>query len=318
MPDLSIVIPTYRRVDALERTLRALGAQQLDGSGIETIVVDNDPEGRDHTELQALARAQPIQTRVVVERNRGPAAARNRGIPLAQAELVMFLGDDTPPANDRFLAGHLAAHRAGDADRAVIGPSCWHPSLPITPVMEWLHRSGIYFNYDLMEAGQLGPAVFYTNNVSLPKRALEAVDGFDERFPDAACEDYDLGLRLFDQGLRLEFHRELVVYHDHYYDLEISKRRMWTVGKAANVVRRVHPRRAVQTPHPPSFKVAIARVVAPLIDQVPVPEQRLRGSLRDRVYQVVHRAALARGYIAGRTVPVEVGLRGGLRTASGS
>lgn len=318
VPDLSIVIPTFRRVDALCRTLDALAGQRLDDHRVEIIVVDNNSGDNTVATVQALAAGYPHDLQIVVERGRGPAAARNAGIPLATAPLIMFLGDDTPPAHDDFLAGHLDAHRAGDAQLAVVGRSTWHPSLQVTPVMEWLERSGIYFNYELMEHGALGPAVFYTNNISLRREAVVSVDGFDERFPDAACEDYDLGLRLADKGLRLVFDPALVVFHEHQYDLETSLRRMWTVGKAANIVRRIHVGRAVDTPHPPAWKVAVAKVVAPVLTAVPVPEARLRVPVRDRVYKVIHRASLARGYRAGAAVPVDARLRGGLRRPSPS
>ena len=57
--------------------------------------------------LGARATARPL--RRLRQQNRGPAAARNRGVAAAAGAVVAFLGDDTVP-EPGWLAAHWAAH----------------------------------------------------------------------------------------------------------------------------------------------------------------------------------------------------------------
>lgn len=90
----SVVIPTYNRAATLRQTLTALMAQ--DYPDYEIIVVD---DGSTDDTRAMIAREFP-QVRYIYQQNRGPAAARNRGIAHARGEIIAFTDDDCVPPRD--------------------------------------------------------------------------------------------------------------------------------------------------------------------------------------------------------------------------
>ena len=77
---VSVVVPTYRRADLLDRCLSALDAQDLDPRAYEVLVADD--AGSEGTRLQVAERARsmrPAVRYVAVSGRHGPAAARNAG-----------------------------------------------------------------------------------------------------------------------------------------------------------------------------------------------------------------------------------------------
>ena len=89
MPLVSVVVPSYNRAALLQRTLRAILAQQI--TDLEVVVVD---DGSTDETARTLAAADP---RVAVIRHQQPAgvsAARNRGIAAARGEWIAFCDDD--------------------------------------------------------------------------------------------------------------------------------------------------------------------------------------------------------------------------------
>lgn len=93
---VSVVIPTFRRPDKLDRAIDSVLAQTY--SEVEVIVVDdNDPdtEGRKLTEELMLKYEQEPRVKYIKhERNKNGSAARNTGARNSDAEYVAFLDDD--------------------------------------------------------------------------------------------------------------------------------------------------------------------------------------------------------------------------------
>lgn len=113
--DVSVVVPTYRRPDMLERCLRAIIAQDYDKARFEIIVCDDGPDEATRSRVTALAREfdeAPRIRYVPVTATQGPAGARNAGWRASGAPLIAFTDDDTIP-DPHWLAAGVAALRAG-------------------------------------------------------------------------------------------------------------------------------------------------------------------------------------------------------------
>lgn len=208
-PDVSVVIPTFNRRAQLQRTLEGLARQTGLDHDIEVIVVSDG--STDSTDEWLASGATPLPVVGANQTNAGPAAARNRGIALATAPLVLFLDDDVVPTPE-LVARHLHHHRTLDDDQVVVGPMRTPDDVELSPWVRW-EQHMLYKQYDAMERGDWAatPRQFYTANASLARRHLDAAGGFDPSFRRA--EDVELAYRLGDAGLQFVFAPDAVVLH---------------------------------------------------------------------------------------------------------
>ena len=87
-PEVSLIIPTYNRRAMLLEAIDSVLAQSV--TAFELIVIDDgSTDGTDEhlTRLDKAIRIERIE-------HSGPAAARNRGVELANAPLIAFLDSD--------------------------------------------------------------------------------------------------------------------------------------------------------------------------------------------------------------------------------
>jgi GT2 family glycosyltransferase/peptidoglycan/xylan/chitin deacetylase (PgdA/CDA1 family) len=206
---LSVVIPTYNRRDLLAATLEALLGQRFPPDQYEVVVaVDGATDGTDD-----LLRARPDPRLVVTAGpNLGPAAARNRALAIARGRLVLFLDDDIVCPPD-LLAVHAAAHD-GPEPRLVFGPILVDEASPPGLATEWTRRHSLEYVARLNREGapRADLDAYVDANSSLPRAALRAAGGFDERL-HRQCETADLGLRLWKDGVRFVWEPRAVVRH---------------------------------------------------------------------------------------------------------
>lgn len=118
MRPVSIIVPTMRRPDSLERALRSLFIQTAPMASI--VVVDNDPAGTAANTVSRLASDSPCPLVYRHEPRPGVATARNTGLSMTDAPLIAFLDDDEA-ASPGWLAALLTGLDQTGAD-AVFGP----------------------------------------------------------------------------------------------------------------------------------------------------------------------------------------------------
>jgi glycosyltransferase involved in cell wall biosynthesis len=300
MNSLSVVIPTKDRSAALARTLAALEAQQAGDASVEAIVVDNGSGDGTVEQVRARAAGAAIPIRLLEHPDGGPAAARNAGVEAASGEVILFLGDDTEPEGRGLLRAHLDLHAARPEETyGVLGRITWSPRSPVTPFMRWLENGGPQFHYGELDPGPVDAAsYFYSSHASVKRSIFKRVGGFDVRFPTAAVEDTELGVRLADAGLELDYHPDLLVLHDHPTTPAQSLRRSVAVGRSAALYNRLRPERphpAVQAPQ--GFAWSAVRVASPLLG--PLARLPLPKGMRERIWLTMTRAGYARGYRLG-------------------
>lgn len=237
--DFSVVIPTHNRLVVLSEVLQALELQQ-GPPPFEVVVVDDG--STDGTSDWLRSRTFRVPVRVLTQENRGPAAARNTGVAVAQGQWVAFLGDDTVPSPG-WLAAHRDAHRrrGDDLHLAVIGYTGWHRRMRLNPFLRYINEYGLQFGYALIRDPEDVPFnFFYTSNLSLHRDLLLA-EPFDLRFPYAAWEDIEVAYRMKKRGMRLVYEPSATVAHDHPTDLARFASRQEKAGYCAVVFHRLHP-----------------------------------------------------------------------------
>lgn len=181
----TVVVPTYRRPEFLNRCLAALVAQDVDPAAYEIIVADDAVSPETERQVNGWAeRTGRAVSYVPVMGAHGPAAARNAGWRKARGAIVAFTDDDCMPD-----PGWLAAGTAIFEDPAIVA-ACGRVVVPLRPRPT---------DYELDAAG-LETADFVTANCFCRLESLRAVGGFDERFTAAWREDSDLEFRLISNG----------------------------------------------------------------------------------------------------------------------
>ena len=177
---ISVVIPTCRRPELLQRCLAAVAAQHFDPTAFEIIVVDQACSAETHAAVEVFGHLPhaPSVRYVRPPQGRGPAAARNAGWRAAYGGLIAFTDDDAIPDADWLANGE----RALTADLVALCGRVAAPELPAATEPE----------PDVEPA----PAEPLSSNAFVRRSALFAVGGFDERFERAWCEDADLQFRL--------------------------------------------------------------------------------------------------------------------------
>lgn len=100
MNTVSVVIPCYNSSETIQRALRSVLAQTYNIN--EIIVVDDGSTDDSVSKIEALKKnAKDKRIKVVLQENKGPSAARNKGIELANTDLIAFLDADDYWDNDK-------------------------------------------------------------------------------------------------------------------------------------------------------------------------------------------------------------------------
>ncbi len=241
-PNISIVIPTYNRVESLKAALKALQVQDANPNNFEVIVI---VDGSTDSTLEFLKRATETQPNLSYEfqENQGASAARNRGVARAKSDLILFIGDDIL-AEPNFISEHLKFHEENpEKNKAALGLTVPQLEHQIDPdFVKWIHESGIQFAYGQITENQvLDDRFFYTSNISLKKELLLA-ELFNETFTGWGFEDSELGLRLQEKfDLKLIYHPKAKAWHTELFDEAKVCQRLRSSAKNLKKFQELHP-----------------------------------------------------------------------------
>jgi GT2 family glycosyltransferase len=209
MIKVSIVIPTYNRLERLKRVLSALECQTYPLENLEALVVSDGSSDGTHEYLSAFH--PPYHFRAIFQANQGAAVARNLGAELALGEILLFIDDDVVPS-PQLVAEHIQWHQEHGDFLVVIGPMLSPPDFDMSPWVQW-EQDKLAQQYLDMVTGKWQPTArqFYTGNTSLARRRFMESGGFDPTFKRA--EDVELAYRLSARGNRFLFNPQAVGYH---------------------------------------------------------------------------------------------------------
>lgn len=197
---MSVVVSTFDRANLIGDLVASLRAQTA--TEAEFIIVDNGSDPRTDAALQAAIGDDARFHVLRIDRNRGPARARNLGWRASRRPWVAFTDDDCLPEATWLEA--LVAATAGDAQAGLqIVQGRTTPVDPDEPA-GWFDRSVTVTRWS---------GLFETCNLLVAHATLDALDGFCEDFPDAMGEDTDFGLRAIDAGATTAFEANAMVRH---------------------------------------------------------------------------------------------------------
>ena len=235
-PLLSVVIPAHRRPAALQRCLAALATQRLPRAAFEVIVCDDGSPDPLAPHLEEFAGR--LTLTVLRQPNAGPAAARNAGARQARGAYLAFTDDDCAPAEDWLarLAERIERHPGHLIGGGIVN-DLPHDRYAVASqlvgdaVVDHYERHGVVERF------------YSTSNLTVPADEFRRIGGFDERFTEAAGEDYDLCARWHRAALPSVYAPEAVVRHAHAHTAGSFWRQHFGYGQALLRMRRRMARR---------------------------------------------------------------------------
>jgi len=224
--DITVVIPTHNRSDALDLTIEHLSNQDFEGAW-EAIVVNNNSTDDTDQVVKSWQEKFPVKLKLVHESKPGPAAARNVGAGAAKGRYLVFIDNDILTGPD-FLRNHmqfLDSEREGWFIGRVVNP----PELRRTPFGRY--RDDIHEAYflGLPQTGTVPYDGAIGANWAMRRDQFFIAGGFDESYSIASCEDAELALRARKSGFKTMFNADSrVVHNDWAIDLKTFLRRQET------------------------------------------------------------------------------------------
>lgn len=220
----SLIVNVYNRAAWLKVGLGAVLQQTVKPD--EIIVADDGSAPEEKAAVKAYLASYPIPYEYAWQEDRGfrAAAARNIGIRHASGEYLIFLDCDMVPMPDavashleharpgRFLLGQAAQLNETATNRLLeAGPPvsaaeldalwCQADASPIASAQKRFWRNWLLRRLHLAKRHK--PQLI-SNHFSIYRADLERVNGFDEAYEGWGLEDDDLGLRLYQAGMKVE------------------------------------------------------------------------------------------------------------------
>src|SRR6185503_6491735 len=224
---VSVITPVFNGEKTIGRALEALLAQ--DYSNKEIIVVDDGSTDRTGEIVRKISGVV-----YVLQRNAGPASARNAGVRQARGEIICFTDADCIAHSDwitRLVRGFVETEVAavagsyGIANKNSLLAGCIHEEIM------YRHRK---FMQKYVRA-------FGSYNCAIKKNVFDAAGGFDERYRGASGEDNDLSYKILKDGHKIFFEKCALVDHHHPAQLKDYLRSQFQHGFWRAKMYRDHP-----------------------------------------------------------------------------
>jgi O-antigen biosynthesis protein len=225
-PDVSIVIPLYKRVDLVEEQLAQF---VLDPylSRQDVVFVLDSPEDRDQL-LELATRLFPLYEvpfRIaVLRRNAGFANANNAGAGLARASLLLLMNSDVLPDRPGWLERMVDFYGSHEGIGA-LGPKLLYEDDSIQHAGIHFHRpegqpvwqdahyfKGMHRDFPDANVPRAVPVVSGAC-MMIARELYESMGGLDGGYVQGDYEDADICLRIMEAGLRNWYMPEAELYH---------------------------------------------------------------------------------------------------------
>ena len=209
MASVSVVIPTFNRVNSLERALDSVLAQTLPAD--EVIIVDDG--STDNTVSILKSRYSEVELsmiRFIEQDNQGVSAARNAGIATARHEWIALLDSDDVWHEDKL---QIQIQALENAPEYLISHSdeIWIRNGLRVNQMNKHKKTGGYIFQQCLPMCVISPSA-----VIIHRLIFDEIGLFDETLP--ACEDYDLWLRICSRYPVLYIDEALITKHGGHDD----------------------------------------------------------------------------------------------------
>ncbi len=206
-PYISVVVPVRNGGQDIYDCLQAIQASHYEP--FETIVVDD--ASTDNT----VEIAQKTGVKIVtLDKQSGPAAARNRGAESAQGDIVLFIDADVVIRSDT-VELIAKAFRNNPEIAAVFGSYDDKPQAP-----DFISQYRNLLHHYVHQIAKRDAKTFWTGCGAIRKAVFDDLGGFDEiRHPIPSMEDIEIGLRMSERGHNIILDKNIQVKHLKHWGL---------------------------------------------------------------------------------------------------
>ncbi len=213
---ISLIIPTKDRLSLLKQTL-TYAQKALASFEHEIIIVNDSEEG-----LKLTNEILSPEARVVKNPGQGVASARNYGASSARGKWLLFLDDDMLIQANNIQEVFSLAEQQPKACYNINWeyPATLKQKLPASQFGRFLNHYGFTSFEGWHKNGHWNSEkVFSVETVTsqflfIRKDIFFGFDGYNENFPFAGFEDYDLARRLKQHQITIFIHPTTMAYHN--------------------------------------------------------------------------------------------------------
>jgi glycosyltransferase involved in cell wall biosynthesis len=224
--DATVIIPSYRSENTIERCLESLSSQET-GFSYEIIVVDSSPDDYVNNVINKFPKVNFIK----LKNKTYAGIARNTGAKEARGELLIFVDDDIiAPAH--WLEGVIKYYRSGH-DVFTGSIDLWNrKKAGILEKLEWFY-----------EQSEFKPSMKNGEKWCLPSGTLAVKKELfrEEKFTNMQrSQDIDFTVRLRKKGNSLHFNPRLKVFHIFQADPRQLLWKAFNSGLSNMQIRKMH------------------------------------------------------------------------------
>lgn len=201
---ISVIIPSYNAENTIGKCLEALKKQSFSKRNYEIIVVDDASKDRTAEVVKKFKGVKLIR-----QKHRGPAAARNLGVKNSRGDVVLFTDSDCIP--DKKWIKNMAEPFK---DKEIAGVSGTYKTLNKESLL------ASFIGYEIKRRHEELEKKHYIDSIgtfsgAYKKDIFSKSGGFDASFSTASGEDPELSYRIVKAGYKLVFNPKAFVWHPH-------------------------------------------------------------------------------------------------------
>lgn len=230
LPSVSIVIPVYNGEDNIDKCIESIINQDYPKEKTEIIIVDNN--SKDNT--ANIIKTFPVK--YIFEKKQGVCFARNKGLELANNELIAYTDSDC--IAEKNWISRLVPHFSDETIGGVGGHLEAFP--PENYIERYIALREVLTQEKMYAEKIYSPPFFITANVIYRANILKKIGGFDNFFKIAG-EDADISWRVVAEGYKLILEPSAIVFHKHRSNLKRFCKQMFNYGiGSAAIFKKYH------------------------------------------------------------------------------